>query len=40
MIGIELELTDLLGLKVDLITEQSVLPALRTHIEKDLQVIL
>ena len=40
LIGVELELSDLLGVKVDLVTEQSVLPALRPYIEKDLQLIL
>lgn len=40
LIGLEMELSDLLGIKVDLVTEPSVLPALRPYIEKDLQRIL
>jgi predicted nucleotidyltransferase len=36
LIGIEQELTELLGIKVDLITVRSVHPALKPSIEKDL----
>jgi uncharacterized protein len=40
LIGLEIELSELLGIKVDLVTDPSVLPALRPYIEKDLQRIL
>lgn len=36
LIGIEQELTELLGIKVDLITERSVHSKLKSFIEKDL----
>lgn len=40
LIGIEQELSQLLGTKVDLVTDASILPSLRPFIEKDLQIIL
>lgn len=39
-IGIELDLSDLLGIKVDLVSEKSILPSLRPYIEKDLHILL
>ena len=39
LVRIERELTELLGIKVDLITERAVNPDLRKYIEKDLQII-
>ena len=36
LIGLEQELSELLGIKVDLITVRSVHPTLKTSIEKDL----
>ncbi|SEG36577.1 nucleotidyltransferase family protein [Algoriphagus boritolerans] len=40
LIGLEQELTDLLGLKVDLITLKSVHPSLKRYIDSDLIRIL
>ena len=40
LIGIEMELSELLGIKVDLVSEQAILPALRPFIDKDLKNIL
>jgi uncharacterized protein len=39
-IGLEQELSDLLGIKVDLVTEKSLSPYIRPYIEKDLRSIL
>jgi predicted nucleotidyltransferase len=36
LVGLEQELSELLGIKVDLITLRSVSPSLRSHIESDL----
>lgn len=38
-VGIELELKDMLGRDVDLITEDSMSPYIRPYIEKDLKTI-
>ena len=40
LIGLEQELSELLGIKVDLVTERSVHPRLKPYILKDLKVIL
>ena len=40
LIGLEQELTELLGIKVDLVTVKSVNPNLSAHIQKDLIRIL
>ncbi|GMQ30221.1 nucleotidyltransferase family protein [Algoriphagus confluentis] len=40
LIGLEQELSDLLGIKVDLITQKSLHPPLKSLIEKDLIRIL
>ncbi|AXE17291.1 nucleotidyltransferase [Runella rosea] len=39
-VGIEMDLTDILGIKVDLVSEKSILPAMRPYIEKDLHILL
>ena len=39
LIGIEQELSEKLGIKVDLITEKSVNPMLRPYIDRDLQLL-
>ena len=39
LVGMELELSEALGIKVDLITERSVNPLLKEYIERDLQII-
>lgn len=39
IIGVEQELSDALGIKVDLITERSLNPLIRPYVEKDLQFI-
>jgi predicted nucleotidyltransferase len=39
LIGLEMELSELLGIKVDLITEASVSPYLQKYIQQDLQVL-
>lgn len=39
IIGAEIKLSELLGLKVDLVTRRSVPPRLAPHIDKDLQKI-
>jgi predicted nucleotidyltransferase len=40
IIGIEQQLSEALGVKVDLITERSLNPLIRPYVEKDLQFIL
>lgn len=40
IVGVEQELSDALGIKVDLITERSLNPLIRPYVEKDLQFIL
>jgi predicted nucleotidyltransferase len=39
LIGAEQELSEALGIKVDLITERSLSPLIRPYIEKDLKII-
>jgi len=39
LIGAEQELSEALGIKVDLITERSLNPLVRPYVEKDLQII-
>jgi uncharacterized protein len=39
LIGIEMELSELLGVKVDLVTEASVSPYLKKYIQRDLRVL-
>ena len=39
LIGLEMELSEILGIKVDLITERSVNNLLRPYIEKDLEIL-
>jgi uncharacterized protein len=39
LIGAEQELSEALGIKVDLITERSLNPLIRPYIEKDLRII-
>ena len=40
LIGAEQELSEALGIKVDLITDRSLNPLIRPYIEKDLKIIL
>jgi predicted nucleotidyltransferase len=40
LIGLELDLSELLGIKVDLVTKKSLHPTLESSITKDLQRIL
>ena len=40
LIGLEQQLTDLIGVKVDLITEASVHPSLKSYIYSDLKMLL
>ena len=40
LIGIEMDLSDALGIQVDLITERSLHPSLKAYIEKDIEIIL
>lgn len=40
LIGLEQDLTDVLGVKVDLITEASVHPALKSYIYADLKMLM
>ncbi len=37
--GVELDLSDALGIKVDLVTERSLNPLVRPYVEKDLQFV-
>lgn len=37
--GVELDLSDALGIKVDLVTERSLNPLVRQYVEKDLQFV-
>lgn len=39
LIGAEQELSEVLGLKVDLVTDRSINPLIRPYIEKDLKII-
>lgn len=39
LVGIELELSELIGKKVELISERAVNPRIKPYIEKDFQVI-
>jgi predicted nucleotidyltransferase len=39
LIGAEQELSEKLGIKVDLITERSLNPIIRPYVEKDLKII-
>ena len=39
LVGMELELSEALGQKVDLVTDRSVNPLLHAYIERDLQII-
>ena len=38
-VGIEMELSEILGFKVDLISERAINPKLKSYIEKDMQII-
>jgi len=40
LIGLEQELSDALGIKVDLVTEKSVHPEIKKYIDKDIKFIL
>ena len=40
IIGLEIELSELLGIKVDLVTDKSIHPLIKKIIEKDIQYIL
>ena len=40
LVGLEQELSEILGIKVDLVTERSVNPRLKKYIYQDLKVIL
>lgn len=40
LVGLEQELSELLGVKVDLVTERSVNPRLKDYIQQDLRLIL
>lgn len=37
--GVELDLSDALGIKVDLVTERSLNPLVRPYVEKDMQFV-
>jgi uncharacterized protein len=39
LIGVEQEISDALGIKVDLVTEKSLHPLVRPYVEKDLNFI-
>jgi len=39
IIGLEQELSELLGIKVDLVTEKAVHPQIRKYIAKDIRII-
>lgn len=39
LIGIEQQLTDVLGIRVDLVTEKSLHPYIKPYVEKDLKII-
>jgi len=39
IVGIEQELTDVLGINVEVVTEKAIHPDIRSHIEKDLTII-
>ena len=39
IIGLEMSLSDALGVKVDLVTERSLHPKIKQYIERDLKVI-
>lgn len=39
IIGVEQDLSDALGIKVDLVTERSLHPIVRPYVEKELQLI-
>lgn len=40
LVGLEIELSEKLGIKVDLVTERAVHPKLKSYINQDLKVIL
>ena len=40
IIGLEIELSEKLGVKVDLITDKSIHPEIKKYIDKDIQFIL
>ena len=40
IIGLEIELSELLGIKVDLVTDKSIHPEIKKLIEKDIHYIL
>ena len=40
LIGLEMELSEQLGIKVDLVTEKALHPDVKKYIEKDIQFIL
>lgn len=40
LIGIEMELSEQLGIKVDLVTDKALHPEVKKYIEKDIQFIL
>ena len=40
LVGIERELSEALGIKVDLLTEGAISPRLRDHIKSDLKVLV
>ena len=40
IIGLELELSEMLGVKVDLVTDKSIHPEIKKYIDKDIQFIL
>ena len=40
LVGLEQDLSEKLGIKVDLITERSLHPKIKSYIDKDLKVIL
>jgi len=40
LVGLEIELSERLGIKVDLVTERAVHPKLKNYINQDLKVIL
>ena len=40
LVGMEMDLSEKLGIKVELVTEKSINPAIREYIENDLKIIL
>lgn len=39
LVGLELDLSDILGKKVDLVIEDGIYPTLKPYVERDLQIL-